>query len=213
METKMSTKAVKVLLIEDSAAQQMFLQKSIKLSTAHRFEIKCASSLGQGLETANGEAFDVVLLDLNLPDSMGKDTLLRFQDKHPSLPVVILTSTESDTLGQSLVHAGAQDYLIKTDIGTRALARALVHAIERKQLAVEREKLLQELQTALAQIKTLGGLVPICSYCKKIRDDSGYWSSVEMYLSQNSDATFSHGVCPECYSDVMRAMKKTPVGS
>jgi DNA-binding response OmpR family regulator len=205
----MSASTIKVLLIEDSASQQMFLQKSIKLSTAHHFEVKCASSLGGGLEAALAERFDVVLLDLNLPDSMGKDTLVRFQDKNPNLPVVILTSTESDALGQSLIHAGAQDYLIKTDIGTRALARALVHAIERKQLAVEREKLLAELQTALAQIKTLSGLVPICSYCKKIRDDSGYWGTVEMYLSQNSDATFSHGVCPECYAEVMRAMKKT----
>jgi hypothetical protein len=121
--------------------------------------------------------------------------------------VVILTSTESDELGLSLVHAGAQDYLIKTDIGTRALTRALVHAIERKQLAVEREKILSDLQTALAHIKTLSGMVPICSYCKKIRDDGGYWSTVEMYLSQNSDATFSHGICPDCYGDVLRTMK------
>lgn len=209
----MSKNAIKVLLIEDSASQQMFLQRSIKLSTAHFFDVKCASSLGMGLEMAGAEAFDVVLLDLNLPDSMGKETLLRFQDRQPSLPVVILTSTESDALGQSLVHAGAQDYLIKTDIGTRALARALVYAIERKQLANEREKLVKELQTALGHIKTLAGLVPICSYCKKIRDDSGYWSSVEMFLSQNSDATFSHGVCPECYSDVLRSMKKTPAAS
>jgi hypothetical protein len=56
----------------------------------------------------------------------------------------------------------------------------------------------QELRTALDHIKTLQGIIPICSFCKKIRDDQGYWSQVEAYLSLHSDAQFSHGFCPEC---------------
>ena len=62
----------------------------------------------------------------------------------------------------------------------------------------EREILVRELKEALARIKTLGGLIPICSICKKIRDDKGYWNLIESYIESHSDAAFSHGICPEC---------------
>ena len=74
-----------------------------------------------------------------------------------------------------------------------------------------------ELEEALSQIKTLRGLVPICSYCKKIRDDKDYWQQLETYISQRTDAEFSHGVCPECFEkhirpelDKLRASNATP---
>jgi hypothetical protein len=68
----------------------------------------------------------------------------------------------------------------------------------RKTAETERERLIGELQEALARVKTLSGLVPICAWCKKIRDDRGFWNEVEVYVQHRSDATFSHGVCPEC---------------
>ena len=68
----------------------------------------------------------------------------------------------------------------------------------RKRAEAERERLIRELQDALAKVKTLDGLVPICAWCKKIRDDQGFWNEVEVYVQHRSDATFSHGVCPEC---------------
>ena len=72
----------------------------------------------------------------------------------------------------------------------------------------ERERLIKELQDALADIKTLSGLVPICANCKKIRDDKGYWMQLEGYLQEHSHAKFSHGVCPDCmqklYPDFLR---------
>ncbi len=69
---------------------------------------------------------------------------------------------------------------------------------ERKRVENEREKLIHELQEALAEVKTLSGLLPICSSCKKIRDDKGYWNQIESYISEHSEAEFSHGICPEC---------------
>jgi PAS domain S-box-containing protein len=69
---------------------------------------------------------------------------------------------------------------------------------ERKRVEAERERLISDLQKALTDIKTLSGLVPICSNCKKIRDDKGYWTQVEAYIQKRSNAQFSHGVCPEC---------------
>jgi len=70
--------------------------------------------------------------------------------------------------------------------------------IERKRAEDEREKLIVELQEALAEVRTLTGLLPICASCKKIRDDQGYWNQIEDYISRHSKATFSHGLCPEC---------------
>ena len=68
-------------------------------------------------------------------------------------------------------------------------------------MKLENESLIQELKNALAQVKTLGGLLPICSHCKKIRDDKGYWNQIEAYLHEHSDADFSHSICPECFKE------------
>jgi len=71
-------------------------------------------------------------------------------------------------------------------------------ALQRKSFEEERERLILEYQGALAQVKQLSGLLPICSYCKKIRDDKGYWQQIEEYISEHSEADFSHSLCPEC---------------
>ena len=68
----------------------------------------------------------------------------------------------------------------------------------RKQTEAERDQLIEDLQEALAHVKSLSGLLPICASCKKIRDDKGYWSQVESYIQSHSDATFTHGICPDC---------------
>jgi methyl-accepting chemotaxis protein len=77
---------------------------------------------------------------------------------------------------------------------------------ERKRVEKEREKLIHEIQDALAQIKKLSGLLPICASCKKIRDDEGYWNQVEVYIRDHSEAEFTHSICPDCmkklYPDV-----------
>ncbi|MBI5634820.1 MAG: HAMP domain-containing protein [Nitrospirae bacterium] len=72
----------------------------------------------------------------------------------------------------------------------------------RMQVEKEREKLIEELQTALKEIKTLSGLLPICAWCKKIRDDKGYWNMIDVYIAEHSDAEFSHGICPDCLKQV-----------
>jgi hypothetical protein len=79
---------------------------------------------------------------------------------------------------------------------------------ERKQVEAERLDLIQELQSALANVRTLTGLLPICAHCKKIRDDHGYWTQIEQYVQARSAAEFTHGICPDCtrdhYPDVLR---------
>jgi hypothetical protein len=77
----------------------------------------------------------------------------------------------------------------------------------RKHAETERERLIGELQQALAKVKTLSGLVPICAWCKKIRDDRGFWNEVEVFVQSRSDATFSHGVCPACRARLLAGKK------
>jgi hypothetical protein len=69
---------------------------------------------------------------------------------------------------------------------------------ERKNAESERERLIRELQKALADVRTLRGLIPICAWCKRIRNDHGYWEQLESYIKKHSDADFTHGMCPDC---------------
>jgi PAS domain-containing protein len=80
---------------------------------------------------------------------------------------------------------------------------------ERKKYELEREKLIAELQGALAEVKTLSGMIPICSWCKSIRSDKGYWQTVEQYVGTHTDATFSHGMCPSCAEKFKADILKT----
>jgi hypothetical protein len=87
----------------------------------------------------------------------------------------------------------------------RAELRARVRAGERiLQLQEELSSQIVQLQEALARVTRLEGILPICSYCKKIRDDQNYWTQVESYVSEHSGARFSHGICPSCWESVVQ---------
>ena len=89
----------------------------------------------------------------------------------------------------AIIYADGKPYAIQ------GIARDIT---ERKKLEEEKEKLIYELRQALEKVKQLGGLLPICSHCKKIRDDKGYWNQIESYIRDHSEAEFSHGICQEC---------------
>jgi hypothetical protein len=94
-----------------------------------------------------------------------------------------------------------EDVRLAERIGNQ-IAGAITNAqlfTERKQAEMEREKVILQLQDALAKVKTLSGLLPICACCKKVRDDKGYWTQIEAYIRDRSEAEFSHGICPECF--------------
>ncbi len=82
---------------------------------------------------------------------------------------------------------------------------------DRKRAERERETLIEDLRKALTEIKTLKGIVPICSFCKKIRDDAGYWKQLEQYIKEHSDAQMSHGICPECAQKYFSEYMEEPV--
>jgi AmiR/NasT family two-component response regulator len=157
---------------------------------------------------------DVVLMDIKMPDMDGLEATRLIFERCPT-PVVVLTAYETPELVEEASAVGVGAYLVKPP-NAREMERAITIAIARfddlmelRRLNAElqtgneaRERLILELQDALAQVKTLSGLLPICASCKKIRDDDGYWNQLEVYIQDHSEVVFSHGLCPECAKEL-----------
>jgi CheY-like chemotaxis protein len=140
---------------------------------------------------------DLIFMDIGLKGEMdGIQTAEQIRSQH-NIPVIFLTAyADEKTLERAKVTAPC-GYLTKPFEETD-LRIAIEVGLYRSKLESEKEALIKELQEALAKIKTLSGLIPICAWCKKIRDDKGYWQAVEEYIKEHSKAEFTHGMCPEC---------------
>jgi len=146
-----------------------------------------------------GDAPQLVLLDWMLPDVNGLELCRKVRTLGGPVPphIIMLTSrADSGDLVAGL-DAGADEYLVKPvdPIELRARLNAGERMIDLQQRLADR---VAELETALGSVQKLTGLLPICAYCHSIRDDSNYWHRVEEYVSEHSDVTFSHGICPKC---------------
>jgi len=131
----MTQSPIYVLLIEDSTFHQVEIADMLSESTRESFEFLCASSLEDGLDILEDRNVDVVLLDLNLPDSAGIETLEKIRENRLFLPVVIYSGIEDEGLALSAVTKGAQDYLFKGQIERSLLIRSLIYAMERMRAA------------------------------------------------------------------------------
>jgi DNA-binding response OmpR family regulator len=124
--------------------------------------------------------------------------------------VILLTGRASRADLVAGLDAGADDYLVKPfDLEE---LRARVHVGIRVLTLQERlAARVAELQSALSTVKQLSGLLPICSYCKRIRSDENYWEQVDSYVAHHSDVKFSHGICPSCFEAVRADFERGPV--
>src|SRR6185295_7316102 len=145
----------------------------------------------------------LAVLDWMMPSLDGVELCRRLRRERPeaNLYIVLVTSREGRDDLVAALDAGADDYLVKPFDPEELRARVQV-GVRVLSLQQELSRKVGELQDALARVKQLDGLLPICSYCKRIRDDEDYWQQMEQYLSQHTDARFSHGICPECYARV-----------
>jgi len=191
-------KGIRVLLIEDDSDDALLLREMIAETMDFPIDVDHVPNLTAAIERLRQGGIDIVLSDLGLPESQGLDTLKVLLPEVGGLPVIVLTALSDHKIGSEAIHVGAQDYLFKGQVNGSLLIRSILYAIERKKMTAEREKLVLELQEALAKVKLLSGFLPICCSCKKIRDDKGYWQQIESYISEHSNAEFSHGLCPEC---------------
>jgi len=153
----MSNKPIKVLLVEDNPGDARLIREFLFEANRRSFEIEVAERLFEGLKALSASAFDVVLLDLSLPDSTGLETLIMTHANAPQVPIIVLTGLDNDMLAVEAVRRGAQDYLVKGQINAELLYRAMRYSIERKQAEEERQKLQAQLQRA-QKMETIGTL-------------------------------------------------------
>jgi phosphoserine phosphatase RsbU/P len=141
----------------------------------------------------------LAILDWMMPGLEGADVCRRVRQELPlaNMYLMLLTSLEDRGHVVAGLDAGADDYLVKPfdPDDLRARVNVGVRVLTLQEKLADR---VQELQEALANVKQLHGLLPICSYCKRIRGDDQYWTAVESYIADRSDAQFSHGICPPC---------------
>src|SRR5574341_1120998 len=133
----MKMEKIKVLLIEDNPGDARLVKEMLAEEKNISFEMEWEDGLSKGLKRLDGGGIDVVLLDLNLPDSRGFDTFAKVLAGAPQIPVVVMTGLDDETLAISAVKKGAQDYLIKGKVDSNLLARGIRYAIERKQSEVK----------------------------------------------------------------------------
>lgn len=151
------------------------------------------------------ETISMAILDWMMPGADGLELCRRIRGNktRSHMHVILLTSRDARADIVAGLDAGADDYLIKPFDPEELRAR--VHVGLRVLSLQERlGERVAELQEALSKVKQLTGLLPICSYCKRIRTDHDYWEQLECYVAEHSDAQFSHGICPHCF-DAARA--------
>jgi len=186
-----------ILLVEDDDGDA-FLIREMLANSGNGFVVQRADRFETAVNMIASDGIDIVLLDLGLPDSQGIKTVKRLCEQFRDMPIVALTGLSDEHVALQAVKEGAQDYLVKGQINGGLLVREIRYAIERKKNEQEKNRLIRELQSALAEIKSLRGILPICSHCKRIRDDEGAWKQLEVYISDHTDAEFSHGICNDC---------------
>ncbi len=183
-----------ILLIEDNAGQRKTL---LDILNAKGYETFAAGDGAEGIAFLRDHPVNLVLTDLGLPGISGIDILRDIKARYPAIQVIILTGSATFDSAVEATNLGAFSYLLKPyDI--ELLLLNIQRADEKRQTEEDRERLILELRAALAKVKLLEGIIPICMYCKKIRDDKESWQPLERYISEHSEALFSHGICPEC---------------
>jgi len=147
----MNTSVLRVLLVEDNEADAVLFKHILADAGGMRFDVAHAELMAEARELLGSRPFDVVLLDLSLPDSRGLDTVEQANATAPGLPIVVLTGLDDEDTGVEAVRKGAQDYLVKGQFDGRLLGRAIHYAIERKQAEQELKALNESLEERVAE--------------------------------------------------------------
>ena len=191
-----------ILIAEDEATNRLLLERALQ-RWGH--EVTVTENGVQAWEALRGSSPpQLAILDWMMPEMDGVEVCRRARTMlgQVQLYIILLTALDSEDDIVTGLEAGADDYVTKPfdhrelhariDVGKRIL-----------DLQSDLSNRIRELEASLAREKTLQGLLPICSYCKKVRDDQNYWQQVEGYIEDHADVSFSHGICPDCYTNIV----------
>jgi response regulator RpfG family c-di-GMP phosphodiesterase len=198
------TNPINVLVVDDRAENLLALEGL--LSRPDRNVIK-ASSGNEALALTLDHDLAMVLMDVQMPDLNGFETaeLLRGSERTRHIPIIFITAINKE---QQYVfkgyEAGAVDYLFKpvdpdileAKVGVFCELHRQTNVIQKQIEEIEEKN--KTLERQLLEIKTLRGLLSVCAHCNRIRNDEGAWEAFEVYIRDNSEADFSHGICPDC---------------
>ena len=194
---------MRVVIAEDDAVSRRILET---LLGQWGYEVTTTLDGEAAWEVLQGpNAPSLAILDIMMPGIDGLELCRRLRQSPTSMPPYIILLTANQGVREIVkgIEAGADDYLTKPYDRDELRVRVQVGAriIELQTKLAER---VQQLEVALNHVKQLQGILPICSYCKKIRNDRNYWQNVESYVSDHSQAEFSHGICPSCYETTVK---------
>jgi phosphoserine phosphatase RsbU/P len=194
---------MRILIAEDDAISRRLLERQLQ-KWGH--DVVAVSDGRAALELLQAkDAPALAILDWMMPEMDGIQVCRTLSGPtiERILYTILLTAKGQKQDIVTGLEAGADDYLVKPFDAEELRARlnAGIRIVTLEQALAER---VQELEAALTREHELQGLLPICSYCKKVRDDQNYWHEVENYVSQRSAAIFSHGVCPDCHDRVLK---------
>ncbi|MBU1233851.1 MAG: response regulator [Proteobacteria bacterium] len=199
----MSLRNGNVLVVDDIKENIRILAQALE---SEGYTVRPALTGQIALEAARKESPDLILLDIMMPGMNGYQVCeaLKSEARLKDVPVIFISALDEVTDKMKGFAAGGVDYISKPFQMEEVLARVETHltlGYLRKELEdknIRLQEANEELQNALNEIKTLRGILPICSYCKKIRNDDDSWHTMEKYISDHSDVQFSHGICQDC---------------
>lgn len=196
---------MKILVAEDELVSRRLLQ-TLLAHWGHEV-VTCVNGREALAQLQSDAPPSLAILDWLMPEIDGVNVCRQARERQDvERPYIIILTTRGrhEDIVEGL-EAGADDYVIKPFNSAELRARIRVGA-RMLELQSGLSSRVQELEAALHRVKQLEGLLPMCSYCKKIRDDHGTWQRVEAYISARTDAQFSHGVCPDCYRQSVEPM-------
>ena len=194
---------MKILIAEDDDVSRRVLQLTLSAAGHDVVQTKNGAEALAVLE--NADAPPLAILDWMMPDIDGAEVCRRIRRAPSATPVYLILLTAKTDKADIVagLEAGANDYITKPfdrqELRARVQVGETVVNLQRN-LAAR----VAELEIALGRVKQLQGILPICSYCKHVRDDGNYWQQVETYISEHTDTQFSHSICPDCYDSVVR---------
>ncbi|CCK79174.1 response regulator [Desulfobacula toluolica] len=203
MTNKISASRKNILVVDDTQENLKFM---VKILGDEGYNVRPALNGELAITAARKKTPDLILLDIMMPVMNGYQVAEKLKKDKRLKDVPIIFISALDTLEDKVksFSAGGVDYVTKPFQEKELLARIKTHLTlqklkkDLKNRNNHLEQINTKLQSALDEIKTLKGILPICASCKKIRDDSGYWNQIEEYIQNHSEAEFSHGLCPEC---------------